>query len=83
MAGRGPVAKGTQLAIGILLLWFAGLCFFVAFMSGKAASLISGTGIDGKPTGPRDVSGLVTRLAANIQAAEGATTTSTTDGVSA
>jgi len=67
--GQG-MSRGTQLAIGILLLWFAGLCLFFAFLGGKTPALTSGRGSDGTPSGPRDMSGLVSRVAENIQAAE-------------
>lgn len=70
MAGKSDVSRGTMMAIAIVLLWFAGFCFFFAFMSGKTAALTSGRGKDGTPSGPRDASGVVARLAENLQAME-------------
>lgn len=64
-------SQGTKLAIGIVLLWFAGFCFFVAFMSGKVASLTIGTDQNGNPSGPRDMPELMERVSANVQALEG------------
>jgi hypothetical protein len=62
---------GTKVAVAIVLLWFAGLCLFVAFLSGKAASLTVGKDQAGHPQGPADASELVSRLAENVQALEG------------
>lgn len=71
MAGIGSdISHGTKLAIGIILLWFGGACLFIAFMSGKVASLTVGTDSGGAAQGPRDVSELVERVASNVQAAE-------------
>jgi hypothetical protein len=61
---------GTKVAVAIVLLWFAGLCLFIAFLSGKAASLTVGTDSAGNPQGPADASQLVSRLAENVQALE-------------
>lgn len=66
----GSVAHGTKLAIGIFLLWLGGLFLFVAFLSGKVASLTESTDADGTAHGPSDVSGLVTQVAKGVQAAE-------------
>ena len=81
------LSHGTMLAIGIVLLWFAGLCYFFAFLGGKTAALTSGTGSDGKTSGPRDLSGVVARVAENVQAMESNTGSSGTNsggaGVSA
>jgi len=74
------MSHGTQLAIGIVLLWFAGLCFFFAFLGGKTAALTSGHGSDGTPSGPRDVSGLATRVAENMQSMESSSPGPTTAG---
>lgn len=63
--------RGAQIAIGILLLWFAGLCLFIAFMSGKTPSLTVGKDRGGKPQGPKDVTELMGRLAENVRAAGG------------
>lgn len=62
---------GTKVAVAIVLLWFAGLCLFIAFLSGKAASLTVGKDQAGNPQGPADASELVSRLAENVQALEG------------
>lgn len=64
------LSQGTQLALGIVLLWFGGLCLFVAFMSGKIAALTTGTDSSGKTRGPADASGLVSTVAKAVQAAE-------------
>jgi hypothetical protein len=63
--------RGVQLAIGILLLWLAGVLLFVAFMSGKTPSLTVGTAADGTPQGPRDARQLLGRLNATLWAARG------------
>jgi hypothetical protein len=79
VAGAAPAAtgEGTQravmLAVGILLLWFGGSLLFVAFMSGKAPGLTTGTSKDGKAQGPKDLSELLGRVAENVQAAGQAT----------
>ena len=70
----GP--NGVRLAVGILLLWFGAGCLFVAFMSGKTGSLTSHVNQDGKPVGPRDASELAVRLAENVQAAAGSSSSS-------
>lgn len=59
------ISRGTELAIGIVLLWFGGLCFFVAFMSGKIAALTTSSG--GKSSGPKDISGLAVAISAAVQ----------------
>jgi hypothetical protein len=64
------IAHGTKIAIGIFLLWLGGLCLFVAFLSGKIASLTESTDAAGAGQGPKDVSGLVTQVAKGVQAAE-------------
>jgi hypothetical protein len=69
LAGKQP-SQGTQLALGIVLLWFGGLCLFVAFMSGKIAALTASTDSTGTARGPADASGLVSSLAKAVQAAE-------------
>jgi hypothetical protein len=66
-------SHGTMLAIGIVLLWFAGACFFVAFLSGKAASMTIGADSSGKPVGPTDIGSLIGRVSDNVAALEGAT----------
>ena len=63
MAVIQNVSKGTKLALGIVLLWAGGLCLFIAFEAGKAASLA---------TPPKDVPGLVTGLASTAQQASAA-----------
>ncbi len=60
------ISRGTELALGIVLLWFGGLCFFVAFMSGKISALTT-TDSGGKSSGPRDVSGLAVAISAAVQ----------------
>lgn len=70
MAGQGSdTGSGGKLALGILLLWFGGFLLFVAFMSGKVASLTAHVDQNGKPVGPLDMSELASRLADNVQAA--------------
>lgn len=64
------LSQGTQLALGIVLLWFGGLCLFVAFMSGKIAALTASTDSTGATHGPADASGLVSTLAKAVQSAE-------------
>ena len=71
--GDGDTGSGGKLALGILLLWFGGFCLFVAFMSGKTASLTSHVDQHGNPVGPTNASEVVSRLAENVQAAEGST----------
>ena len=76
MAGQsGGMGNGTKLAIGVLLLWISGGAFFVAFMSGHSPTLTVGTAKDaqGKTVnvGPRNVSDLVSRASATLQALEG------------
>lgn len=72
--GIADLSKGTTMAIGVVALWLAGLCFFVAFMSGKAASLIEGTTKNAAGTtvgvGPSDATELVSRIATNVQTLE-------------
>jgi hypothetical protein len=70
--------QGTKLAIGVLLLWFAGACLFVAFLSGKVDSLTQGTDQSGNPQGPADFSSLIVRLAQNAQALAGNNQTGST-----
>lgn len=69
--GIADLSKGTTMAIGVIALWLAGLCLFVAFMSGKAASLIEGTtknaAGESVGVGPSDVSSLIGRVATNVQ----------------
>ncbi len=67
--------RGITLASAVLLLWFGGMCLYVAFMSGKSPAMTVGTSRDGKAQGPKDASELVTRIAANVQAAQGGTGT--------
>lgn len=67
---RSNLSKGTLMAIAVVLLWFAGVCYFFAFLAGKTAALTSGRGSDGAPSGPRDMSGVVARVATNLQAME-------------
>lgn len=64
------ISHGTRLAIGIVLLWFGGVCLFVAFLSGKISSLTASTDAGGTGHGPKDVSELVSSVAKNVQAAE-------------
>lgn len=74
MAGDGAQAaaqRGAQIAVGILLLWFGGACLFVAFMSGKTPSLVTGTDRSGKPQGPKDITELLGRVSGVVQAANG------------
>lgn len=59
-----------MLAGGIVLLWFGGAALFVAFMSGKTASLTTGTSKDGKPQGPKDMREVVGRVVAGVRAAQ-------------
>lgn len=66
---------GTKVAVAILLLWFAGMCLFIAFLSGKTAALTSGKDSSGKAQGPADMSELATRIADNVQALENQSTT--------
>lgn len=73
---------GTKVAVAIVLLWFAGLCLFVAFLSGKAASLTVGKDQAGNPQGPADASELVSRLAENVQALENQGGSSSSAGTS-
>lgn len=70
MALVKDVEHGTMFAIGIVLLWLGGFCLFIALLSGKIASLSTGTDSSGKPEGPKDVSQLTTSLAKGIQAQE-------------
>ena len=63
--------RGVQLAIGILMLWLAGVLLFIAFMSGKTPSLTVGKAADGSSQGPKDIRELLGRLSSNIQAARG------------
>lgn len=63
------MSHGTKLAVGILLVWFGGVCLFIAFMSGKVPSLNTGT-TDGKAQGPKDVTGLLTGVANAVQQQE-------------
>lgn len=67
----GSGHQGTKVAIAILLLWFAGGCLFISFLSGKTASMTTGTDQSGHAQGPADASELVTRLAENVQTLEG------------
>ena len=70
-AVQSGAERGAQIAVGILLLWFAGLCLFIAFMSGKTPGLTVGKDKSGKPQGPKDVTELMGRLSENIHAAGG------------
>jgi hypothetical protein len=74
MADQKAGDRAVKLAVGILLLWVGGALLFVAFMSGKVDSLTIGKDASGKAQGPRDASELIGRLATNVQAAEGTTT---------
>lgn len=70
MIPRGATSgmnQGTKLALSIVSLWVAGLCYFIAFLSGKVPSLTTGTDSTGNSQGPGDISQLTTRLAANVQ----------------
>lgn len=64
------LSRGTQLAIGIVLLWFGGLLLYVAFMSGKTAQLTDSTDTSGTAHGPSDISGLLASVANTVQAAQ-------------
>lgn len=64
MAIGHTVSRGTRLALGIVLLWAGGLCLFIAFEAGKAASLA---------TAPKDVPELVKGIASTAQAASAPT----------
>lgn len=61
------MGRGTQLAVGIILLWFGGFCLFIAFLSGKTSLLTTSGG-----HGPTDASQLATTLASAVQQHEGA-----------
>lgn len=63
--------RGAQIALGIVLLWFAGFCLYVAFMSGKTPAMTVGVDKSGKPQGPKDITELAGRLSENVQAAAG------------
>lgn len=67
----GGARRGTTLALGIVLLWVAGMLLFVAFMSGKVASLTQGTDGSGKSVGPTDLPSLLVRIANNAQSLQG------------
>jgi hypothetical protein len=73
MAEKGGQDRAAKAALGILLVWLGGALLFVAFMSGKTASLTVGKDSAGKSQGPRDASELVGRIATAVQAAEGNT----------
>lgn len=64
------MGRGTQLAVGIILLWFGGFCLFVAFLSGKTSLLTTSGG-----HGPADASQLASTLASAVQQHEGAAST--------
>lgn len=66
----GGETHGTQLALGIALIWFGGVLLFVAFMSGKIAALTTSTDSSGQVHGPADAGSLLSSLAKAVQAAE-------------
>ena len=74
-AGVDGEHRGVMLGVAVLLIWFGMVCLYIALMSGKTPALTVGTSKDGKTQGPKDATELLGRFAANVQAAQGSSST--------